>query len=138
MRGLGILHRDIKPQNILVDLKDYRLVLCDFGTAKKYDPEEDSAAYICSRSYRSPELILGSKTYGSHVDVWAAGCVLGEIVLGEPLFSGNNNKEQFLRIVNILGAPTDKDLKGMQYDHQINFPKFEPIGLQRKLGSEDA
>jgi serine/threonine protein kinase len=134
IRGKGILHRDIKPQNILVDTKDYRLILCDFGSAKIFSREEESIAYICSRFYRSPELILGEKNYSHEVDVWAAGCVVGEMILGEPLFCGNNNKEQFLRIVNILGPPTEADLQAMGYSHRIAMPKFTPLGLKRKLG----
>lgn len=134
IRGLGILHRDIKPPNILVDLKDYRLVLCDFGSAKKFSPDEESVSYICSRFYRAPELILGSKTYSCEIDVWAAGCVIGEMFLGEPLFCGNNNKEQFLRIIHILGPPSEADLKAMGYSHKIAFPKMTPLGLKKKLG----
>lgn len=134
IRGKGILHRDIKPQNVLLDNKNYRLLLCDFGSAKMYSTEEESVAYICSRFYRSPELILGSKTYSHEVDVWAAGCVVGEIILGEPLFCGNNNKEQFLRIVNIMGPPTESDLEAMGYQHRISMPKFSPVGLKRKMG----
>jgi serine/threonine protein kinase len=137
IRGLNILHRDIKPPNLLVDTKDYRLVLCDFGTSKKFDPEDDSVAYICSRYYRSPELILGSKNYGFEIDTWAAGCVIGEIFLGEPLFCGNNNKEQFLRICHILGPPTQNELESMGYDHPINIPKFTPISLKRKMGPNE-
>jgi serine/threonine protein kinase len=137
IKGLKILHRDVKPTNLLVDTKDYRLVLCDFGTSKKFDPVEDSVAYICSRYYRSPELILGSKNYGCEIDVWAAGCVIGEMLLGEPLFCGNNNKEQFLRIVHILGPPSKDDLHSMGYNYQINIPKFNCIGLKRKLGPHE-
>lgn len=134
IRGLRILHRDIKPPNILIDMNDYRLVLCDFGCAKKYNQNEESISYICSRFYRSPELILGSKNYGCEVDIWSAGCVIAEMFLGDPLFCGNNNKELFLRIVSILGPPTEEDLQAMEYMHHINMPKFTPIGLKKKLG----
>jgi serine/threonine protein kinase len=136
LKGARICHRDIKPQNVLVDSKDYRLVLCDFGSAKRYEAAEESVAYICSRYYRSPELILGAKYYGCEIDVWAVGCVIGELLSGEPLFLGNNNKEQFLRIIKVLGPPTPEDLKAMSYLHHINFPKFAPTGLKNKLARD--
>jgi serine/threonine protein kinase len=61
IHAIGITHRDIKPQNILVNTADHRVVLCDFGSAKKLKPSETSVAYICSRYYRAPELILGEE-----------------------------------------------------------------------------
>lgn len=137
IRGLKVMHRDIKPSNILIDMKDYRLVLCDFGSSKKFAPGEESVAYICSRDYRAPELVLGMNKYDFAIDMWSAGCVLAEMVLGYSLFLGNNNKEHFLRIVNLLGPPTDSDLLAMQYPHMLTFPpEFRPIGLRNKLGSQ--
>ena len=136
IKGLQICHRDIKPQNILIDSQSYRLALCDFGSAKKLEPGEESIAYICSRYYRSPELILGVKDYGCEVDMWAAGCVFAEMFLGDPLFLGNNNKEQFLRILSIMGAPTKSDYESMDYPHEVKMPKLEPITLERKLGGK--
>jgi glycogen synthase kinase 3 beta len=134
LKGLNILHRDIKPANILIDANDYRLVLCDFGCAKHFSPKEESVAYICSRFYRSPELILGCKHYGCEVDTWAVGCVAAEMFLGDPLFQGSSNKEQFLRIIHILGPPAKSDLQEMGYEHDINLPKLAPITLKKKLG----
>ena len=134
LKGLTILHRDIKPANVLIDVADYRLVLCDFGCAKQFSPKEESVAYICSRYYRCPELILGCKHYGCEVDTWAVGCVAAEMFLGEPLFQGSTNKEQFLRIVHVLGAPQKSDLQDMSYQHEISLPNFSPITLKKKLG----
>lgn len=76
-----------------MDISNFRLVLCDFGSAKKLEKGEESIAYICSRYYRAPELILGAKEYGCEVDMWAVGCVIAEMFLGDPVFLGNNNKE---------------------------------------------
>lgn len=137
IRGLKIMHRDIKPSNILIEMKDYRLVLCDFGSSKKYSPADDSVAYICSRDYRAPELVLGMNKYEFAIDTWSAGCVIAEMLLGHSLFLGNNNKEHFLRIVNLLGPPSESDLLAMQYPHGIAFPsEFQPIGLKRKFGNQ--
>eukprot|EP00919_Chromeraceae_sp_WS-2016_P038593 GHVR01092175.1.p1 GENE.GHVR01092175.1~~GHVR01092175.1.p1 ORF type:complete len:253 (-),score=77.21 GHVR01092175.1:45-803(-) len=75
LHSLGICHRDIKPQNLLVDTRTHTLKLCDFGSAKKLIPGESSVAYICSRYYRAPELMLGATEYACSIDLWSIGCV---------------------------------------------------------------
>jgi glycogen synthase kinase 3 beta len=85
LRGLAfihsknIMHRDIKPQNLLVTASGL-LVIADFGSAKQID--QTSTSYICSRHYRAPELIFGSKSYTQAIDIWSAGCVLFEMLTG--------------------------------------------------------
>ena len=78
----GTTHRDIKPQNLLVDPETHVLKICDFGSAKKIDAEFPSTSYICSRFYRAPELIFGSTDYREKIDMWSAGCVLVELLIG--------------------------------------------------------
>lgn len=78
----GICHRDIKPQNILVDTSSHILKLCDFGSAKQLIKGEPNVSYICSRYYRAPELIFGNSNYGTYIDVWSVGCVIAELMLG--------------------------------------------------------
>lgn len=93
IHNLNICHRDIKPQNILIDIKNHKLVLCDFGSAKELQKGQTSVAYICSRYYRAPELILGEESYGCEIDVWSIGCVIAEMYMGTPLFQGKNSKD---------------------------------------------
>ena len=87
LRGLlylgekGIAHRDMKPQNVLVDDQKWKLLICDFGSAKQLVEGEPNLAYICSRCYRAPELIFGSTNYSPQIDVWSAGCIIAEMVL---------------------------------------------------------
>ena len=125
IHSIGITHRDIKPQNILVDQKTNKIKLCDFGSAKKLIQGQKSLAYICSRYYRAPELIFGSTYYDSQIDVWSMGCVISELVLGRPLFPGSTPSDQLVEIIKILGTPTKDDIISM--NPQFQEQKFPPI-----------
>lgn len=80
LQQIGIAHRDMKPQNILVNDTNWKLLICDFGSAKRLIAGEPNLAYICSRCYRAPELIFGSTDYTTQIDMWSAGCILAEMV----------------------------------------------------------
>ena len=108
-----ICHRDIKPQNILIDPADYTLKLCDFGCAKHLVKTESNIAYICSRFYRPPELVLGATKYSTKVDVWSMGCVIAELVLNKPIFPGKSATDQLMEIMKVLGTPTKEQMKSM-------------------------
>lgn len=82
LHALGICHRDIKPQNLLVDSANHALKVCDFGSAKRLLKGEVNVSYICSRYYRAPELIFGATEYTNAIDVWSVGCVMAELLLG--------------------------------------------------------
>ena len=128
----GITHRDIKPQNILVNQKTNQIKLCDFGSAKKLIPGQKSLAYICSRFYRAPELIFGATDYHSQIDVWSMGCVISELVLGRPMFPGESPSDQLVEIIKILGTPSKDDICSMnpQFKEQ-KFPDIKPIPLEK-------
>jgi cyclin-dependent kinase 12/13 len=85
----GVLHRDIKTSNLLVS-GDGILKIADFGLATSYDPEDarPMTSQVITLWYRPPELLLGSTHYGVGVDLWSVGCVLAELLLGEPVFPG--------------------------------------------------
>ena len=117
---LKICHRDVKPSNLLINSVTHRLVLCDFGSAKKLVNGEPNLAYICSRYYRAPELIYGSTNYNALVDMWSAGCVIAEMILGKPIFSGKNSSDQLIEIIKVLGTATDEEIR------EIN-PKYAGI-----------
>src|SRR5882762_9222549 len=90
IHSVGICHRDIKPQNLLLNPATGVLRLCDFGSAKILVSGEPNVSYISSRHYRAPELIFGATNYTTNIDIWSTGCVTAELMLGEPLFPGEN------------------------------------------------
>ena len=125
--------RDIKPQNILIDEGTARLKICDFGSAKIIKDGEPNIAYICSRFYRAPELILGNTFYDCSVDTWAAGCVFAEMYLLKPIFLGETSLDQFTEIIRILGTPTPEQMEKLHPSFPKDVKKRDPICLQRYL-----
>ena len=119
LHSLGICHRDIKPQNILINPDDYTLKLCDFGCAKKLIKGKENISYICSRFYRPPELIFESTDYNTQVDVWSIGCVIAELVLNKPIFPGKNKDDQLFEIINILGTPSIDLIKEINPNYHL-------------------
>ncbi|XP_072112626.1 cyclin-dependent kinase-like 4 isoform X5 [Mobula birostris] len=114
LRGLAfchshnIIHRDIKLENILVSERSV-LKLCDFGFARTLAaPGEAHTEYVATRWYRAPELLVGDSTYGKSVDVWAVGCLVTEMLTGEPLFPGDSDIDQLYLIIRCLGNLTPR------------------------------
>lgn len=144
----GICHRDIKPQNLLLDPSTGVLKLCDFGSAKILVENEPNVSYICSRYYRAPELIFGATNYttkiGKHkfskdmeglltciADVWSTGCVMAELMLGQPLFPGESGIDQLVEIIKVLGTPTREQIRTMNpnyMEHKFPQIKAHPFG----------
>ena len=75
---------------MLVNPTNHHLRVCDFGSAKRLAAGEVNVSYICSRYYRAPELIFGATSYDQAIDVWSVGCVMAELLLGQPLFPGES------------------------------------------------
>lgn len=122
----GVCHRDIKPQNILVDPLTHQVKICDFGSAKVLVKGEANISYICSRYYRAPELIFGATEYTSSIDIWSAGCVLAELLLGQPLFPGENAVDQLVEIIKVLGTPTREEIRCMNPNYtDFRFPQIK-------------
>ncbi|XP_045479024.1 glycogen synthase kinase-3 beta-like isoform X4 [Harmonia axyridis] len=126
IHSLGICHRDIKPQNLLLDPETGVLKLCDFGSAKHLVRGEPNVSYICSRYYRAPELIFGAIDYTTKIDVWSAGCVLAELLLGQPIFPGDSGVDQLVEIIKVLGTPTKEQIKEMNPNYtEFKFPQIK-------------
>ena len=126
LHSKGICHRDIKPSNILIDPKTHILKLADFGLAKAIEGSENSVSYVCSRFYRAPELIFGSKSYGLPIDMWSFGCILSELFLGQPIFPGESSVDQLVEIVRVLGTPSRDQIKELNEKYsEFRFPDLK-------------
>ncbi|CAG8535665.1 3899_t:CDS:2 [Diversispora eburnea] len=122
IHSLGICHRDIKPQNLLLNPSTGVLKLCDFGSAKILVAGEPNVSYICSRYYRAPELIFGATNYTTNI-----GCVMAELMLGQPLFPGDSGIDQLVEIIKVLGTPTREQIKTMNPNYmEHKFPQIKP------------
>lgn len=110
-----VLHRDIKPKNILISAK-CEVKLCDFGLARVYydhkieQKTDNLTDYVATRWYRAPELLLGNENYNSAIDVWSVGCVLAEMLLRKPFLMGTDWKNQLFLILDLLGKPEQEDV----------------------------
>ncbi|CDZ96841.1 pkinase-domain-containing protein [Phaffia rhodozyma] len=127
IHSVGICHRDIKPQNLLIHPTTGVLKLIDFGSAKILVAGEPNVSYICSRYYRAPELIFGATNYSTNIDIWSTGCVMAELMLGQPLFPGESGIDQLVEIIKVLGTPTREQIKTMNPNYmEHKFPQIKP------------
>jgi serine/threonine protein kinase len=116
-----ILHRDLKPQNLLIDRKGI-LKLADFGLARAFGiPLRSYTHEVVTLWYRPPEILLGNKLYSTPVDIWAVGCIFAEIVTRRPLFPGDSEIDEIFKIFKILGTPTEED-----WPEVVTFPDYKP------------
>ncbi|XP_058803148.1 cyclin-dependent kinase 7 [Phymastichus coffea] len=126
-----ILHRDLKPNNLLISSEGV-VKIGDFGLAKFYgSPNRINTHQVVTRWYRSPELLYGARLYGTGVDMWAIGCILGELLLRTPIFPGDSDLDQLTKIFTALGTPTEETWPGMtQLPDFIQFKPFPPVPLK--------
>jgi len=122
----GIMHRDIKPQNLLVS-RDGTLKLCDFGLARAITPPTRRLTHeVVTLWYRAPEILLGSDFYAPPVDVWACGPIFIEMAAKHPLFPGDSEVDQLFRIFRLVGTPNETTWPGVMQLPEWNerFPKW--------------
>ena len=130
-----VLHRDLKPQNLLIDNKGC-IKLADFGLARAFGlPMRAYTHEVITLWYRSPEILLGSKSYDMAVDVWSLGCIFSEMLTKHPLFPGDSEIDQLFRIFRTLGTPDDTTWPGVTKlpDFKAQFPRWEPQSLSSIL-----
>lgn len=127
----GIMHRDLKPQNLLVS-KSGVLKLADFGLARAFSPPLRPLTHeVVTMWYRAPEILLGASTYAPPVDMWAVGAILPEMVTKRPLFPGDSEIDELYKIFQLLGTPTDDVWPGVTalQDWNPSFPHWPRLTL---------
>ncbi|OQD74459.1 hypothetical protein PENANT_c174G08097 [Penicillium antarcticum] len=136
MRGLkyihsaGIIHRDLKPSNILIN-ENCDLKICDFGLARTQDSR--MTGYVSTRYYRAPEIMLTWKRYNEKVDIWSAGCIFAEMIIGRPLFPGKNHIDQYCVITELLGSPSEDIIANVSSENTLKFIHSLPKQAKKPL-----
>lgn len=133
LRGLdhchsrGILHRDIKGSNLLIDNNGI-LKIADFGLASFFDPRQSQplTSRVVTLWYRPPELLLGATHYGTAVDLWSTGCILAELYAGKPIMPGRTEVEQLHKIFKLCGSPSEEYWRKSKLPHATIFKPQQP------------
>lgn len=143
LRGLkyqhsaNVLHRDLKPRNILISSK-CEVKICDYGLARllaynEGQKTDNMTDYVATRWYRAPELLLANEGYDAKIDVWSVGCILAEMYLRKPFLMGTDWKNQLYLIVDLLGTPKDDELDFIENEKAKIFLQNYPHKEQGKF-----
>jgi serine/threonine protein kinase len=134
-----VLHRDLKPQNLLID-RAGALKLADFGLSRAFClPVRTYTHEVVTLWYRAPEILLGTNCYSTPIDMWSVGCIFGELLTKRALFPGDSEIDQLFRIFRTLGTPTEETWPGVSQlpDYKPNFPKWKPQPLDKIVPQAD-
>ncbi|KAK9448309.1 kinase-like domain-containing protein [Limtongia smithiae] len=135
-----ILHRDLKPQNLLIN-KEGNLKLADFGLARSFGvPLRVYTHEVVTLWYRAPEILLGGRQYSTGVDIWSIGCIFAEMVTRKPLLPGDSEIDEIFQIFRLLGTPDEDCWPGVSLlpDFKTTFPQWsrKDLASQVKLDPE--
>lgn len=126
-----VLHRDLKPQNLLINKKG-ELKLADFGLARAFGiPVRSYSHEVVTLWYRAPDVLMGSRKYSTPIDIWSAGCIFAEMATGRPLFPGSSVNDQLMRIFKVMGTPNEESWPGVSElaDYKADFPVYPAQSL---------
>jgi len=130
-----VLHRDLKPQNLLINMGG-ELKLADFGLARAFGiPVRNYTHEVVTLWYRAPDVLMGSRKYSTSVDMWSVGCIFSEMVNGRPLFPGTSDADQLMKIFKVMGTPTIDSWPSMQElpEYKDNFPIYPGVHLKKMV-----
>jgi len=134
-----VIHRDLKPQNLLIDVSG-NIKLADFGLARAFSiPVRVYTHEVVTMWYRAPEILLGQKKYSTPVDIWSIGAIFAEMMTNKPLFPGDSEIDQMFKIFRVLGTPTNAVWPGCETldDYKKEFPKFVTSGVVQRLRDQN-
>lgn len=121
-----VLHRDLKPQNLLIN-KVGQLKLADFGLARAFGIPVRSFSYeVVTLWYRAPDVLFGSQSYTTSIDMWSAGCIFAEMITFKPLFAGNTVDEQLDLIFHMIGTPSEQFQDSVKHLPNFKGP-YQPL-----------
>ena len=127
-----VLHRDLKPQNLLIN-REGDLKLADFGLARAYGiPVKSYTHEVVTLWYRPPDVLMGNRNYLRNVDIWSVGCIFAELLNGKALFPGTSHSDQLRRIFMLMGTPTEETWPGVSElpEYNVNFEMYPPQDLR--------
>jgi len=134
-----VLHRDLKPQNLLID-KNGCIKIADFGLARAFGvPVRVYTHEVVTLWYRAPEVLLGSQKYSCPIDMWSMGTIFAEMVNKKPLFQGDSEIDQLFRIFRVLRTPTEEiwpDCTKLP-DYKVSFPHWSQVTLKQTVKNLD-
>lgn len=135
----GVMHRDLKPQNLLVDKERGLLKIADFGLGRAYTvPLKSYTHEIVTLWYRAPEVLLGATHYSTPVDIWSVGCIFAELSRRQPLFPGDSELQQLLYIFKLLGTPNEEVWPGVnKLRDWHDYPQWEGAEICKAVPNLD-
>ncbi|CDK25038.1 unnamed protein product [Kuraishia capsulata CBS 1993] len=129
--SMGIMHRDVKPHNVMIDHSKSKLRLIDWGLAEFYHPNTEYNVRVASRYFKGPELLVDYRLYDYSLDLWSFGATLASIIFRrEPFFHGKSNTDQLVQIVRVLGSDDFEEYLA-RYNLSLG-PQYEDLGYYGK------